>query len=148
MHQFGLSAFDDFIGALTKLHQIGTVKEYQTEFEKLANHTAGLPDDFYRSCFISGLKDAFRSEVKIFSPNIMMEALGLAKLAEDKMAAQQHSKSSFVPFRNMGSQRPPILPAPRSPPIKNLSETEMQTHREKGLCYNCDEKFTRGHRCV
>lgn len=24
----------------------------------------------------------------------------------------------------------------------------MQTHHKKGLCYNCDEKFTRGHRCV
>ena len=24
----------------------------------------------------------------------------------------------------------------------------MWERREKGLCYNCDEKFTRGHRCV
>ena len=24
----------------------------------------------------------------------------------------------------------------------------MQAHREKGICYNCDEKFSRGHRCV
>ena len=42
LQRFGPSAFDDFIGSLTKLHQIGTVKEYQTEFEKLANHTEGL----------------------------------------------------------------------------------------------------------
>ena len=48
--------------------------------------------------FISGLKDAIHSEVKMFSPNTMMEDLGLAKLAEDKMASQQCSKSSFVPF--------------------------------------------------
>ena len=88
MQHFGPSAFDDFIGALTKLHQIGTVKEYQTEFEKLGNHTKGLSNDLCRSCFISGLKDAIRSEVKMFSPNTMMEALGLAKLVEDKMEAQ------------------------------------------------------------
>ena len=80
------------------------MKEYQTKFEKLSNHTEGLPDDFYWSCFISGLKDVIRSEVKMFSPNTMMEALGLAKLVEDKMAAQQCSKSSFFPFLNMGSQ--------------------------------------------
>ena len=48
----------------------------------------------------------------------------------------------------MGSQRPPISPAPRSPPLKHLSEIEMQARREKRLCYNCDETFTRGHRCV
>ncbi|MGD0460848.1 MAG: hypothetical protein ABSC21_24290, partial [Terriglobia bacterium] len=146
--RFGPSAFDDFTGALTKLHQTGTVREYQTEFEKLANHTEGLSDEFYRSCFISGLKDEIRSEVKMFCPNTMMEVLGLAKLAEDKIAAQQRSKPTFVPFRNMGSQRPPITPAPQPTPIKHLSEIEMQACREKGLCYNCDEKFTRGHRCV
>ena len=39
LQRFGPSAFDDFTGALTKLRQIGTMKEYQTEFEKLANHT-------------------------------------------------------------------------------------------------------------
>ena len=78
----------------------------------------------------------------------MMEALRLAKFTEDKIQAQQRSKSSFVPFRNMGSQRPPIPLASRSPPIKHLSKTEMQARREKGLCYNCDEKFNRVHRCV
>ena len=30
LQRFGPSAFDDFTGALTKLRQIGTVREYQT----------------------------------------------------------------------------------------------------------------------
>ena len=68
LQQFGPSAFNEFIGALTKLRQTGTVREYQTKFEKLANHTEGFPDAFYLSCFISGLKDAIRSEVKMFFP--------------------------------------------------------------------------------
>ena len=58
LHQFGPSGFDEFTGALTKLHQIGPVREYQTKFDKLVNHKEGLFDAFYRSCFISGLKDA------------------------------------------------------------------------------------------
>ena len=57
LQRFGPSAFDDFTGALTKLRQTGTVQEYQTEFEKLTNHTEGLYNAFYRSCFISGMKD-------------------------------------------------------------------------------------------
>jgi len=28
-----------------------------------------------------------------------------------------------------------------------MSPAEMQIHREKGLCYTCDEKFTSSHRC-
>ena len=58
LQRFVPSAFDDFIGAPTKLCQIGTVREYQIEFEKLANYIQGLSDAFYRSCFISGVKDA------------------------------------------------------------------------------------------
>ena len=38
LQRFCPSAFDDFTGALTKLLQTGTVREYQTEFEKLVNH--------------------------------------------------------------------------------------------------------------
>jgi len=84
----------------------------------------------------------------MFHPSTMMEALRLAKLAEDKITTQQRSKSNFIPFRNMASQQSQITPTPRTTPIKHLTEAEMRVHREKGLCYNCDEKFTQGHRCV
>ena len=75
----------------------------------------------------------------------MMEAPGLAKLVEENIIAQQRSKSTFVPFRNMVSQIPSITPTPRTAPIKHFSEAEMQTGREKGLCYKCDEKFNKGN---
>ena len=77
-----------------------------------------------------------------------MESLGLTKLAEDNIISQQRSKYTFVPFRNMVSQRPPITPVPRTSSIKKLFEVEMQECREKGICYNCDEKLSQGHRCV
>ena len=84
----------------------------------------------------------------MFCPNTIMEALGLAKLAEDKIRAEQRSKSTLVPFRPMVPQRTQNPPAPRTTPIKHLSEAEMRERQEKGLCYNCDEKFTQGDRCV
>nr|KYP73255.1 Transposon Ty3-G Gag-Pol polyprotein [Cajanus cajan] len=31
--------------------------------------------------------------------------------------------------------------------IKRLIEAEMQDRRDKNLCYNCDERYTRDHRC-
>ena len=84
LHRFGPSGFDEFTGALTKLHQTGTMREYQTEFENLVKHTEGFFDVFYSSCFISGLKDTIRSDITMFCPNTMMEILGWAKLAKDK----------------------------------------------------------------
>lgn len=32
-------------------------------------------------------------------------------------------------------------------PFKRLSQSKMQSRPEKGLCFNCDEKFSAGHRC-
>ena len=148
MHRFGPSGFDEFTKALTKLRQTSTVKEYQIEFENLVKHIEGFFDAFYRSCFIIGLKDIIQFDVTMFCPNIMMEILGLPKLAKDKIRAQQRPKSTFVPFKNMVPQRHPIPLTPRTTPIKHLSEAEMREHREKGLWYNCDEKFTEGHRCA
>ena len=110
------------------------MREYQIEFDKLANHIKGFSDAFYMSCFISGLKDAIRSEVKLLFPRTMMESLGLAKLEKENIIAQQHSKSTFVPFINMVSQRPPIVPTPITSPIKNLSGDEMWACRVKGFC--------------
>ena len=57
LHRFGPSGFHEFTGALTKLLQIGTVRGYHIEFEKLVKHTEGFSDAFYRSCFINALKD-------------------------------------------------------------------------------------------
>lgn len=31
--------------------------------------------------------------------------------------------------------------------IKRLTAAEMRERREKGLCFNCDEKFNASHRC-
>ena len=82
----------------------------------------------------------------MFYPNTMMESLGLDKLEKDGIITQQGSQSTFVPFKNMVSQIPPTTPTPKTTPIKHLSKAEMWERREKGLCYNFDEKFTQGHR--
>jgi len=81
---FGPSSFEDFTNALTKLHQTTIVREYQKKFEKLANHIEELDDSFYRSYFISGLKEEIQVEVKMFNSNNMIAKIGLAKLVEDK----------------------------------------------------------------
>ena len=41
---------------------------------------------------------------------------------------------------------PPLLPTPFLP-IRRLSPSELREKREKGLCYNCDKKYTPTHRC-
>lgn len=42
----------------------------------------------------------------------------------------------------------PSSPSIATPlPVKKLTPQEMHVRREKGLCYNCDEVYSFGHRC-
>ena len=46
------------------------------------------------------------------------------------------SKGKPVP---MGNPTPPLK-------IQHLSQEKMEDRKQKGLCYNCDEKYVKGHR--
>ncbi|GJV54976.1 ty3-gypsy retrotransposon protein [Tanacetum coccineum] len=55
-NRFGLSKYEDLQRALSKLVQLGTVEDYQREFEKLMNSVMDIPDSLPISFYISGLK--------------------------------------------------------------------------------------------
>ena len=63
---FTPSIYDDPRGALFKLVQRGSVTEYMTEFERLANRIVGLSLSDLLSCFISGLNPEIRRELQAF----------------------------------------------------------------------------------
>eukprot|EP00253_Pinus_taeda_P017311 PITA_17311 len=71
-----------FLGRLTKLRQTGTVDEYITAFEALAFCTMGLQDAFYTECFISGLKEAIQTDVRLHHPPTWSEACKVARNVE------------------------------------------------------------------
>ncbi|PNX62323.1 hypothetical protein L195_g061091, partial [Trifolium pratense] len=83
--RFAPSQYEDPKGALFKLTQTASVKDYQTQFELLANRIIGLPPACYLSCFVSGLKPAIRREVLAFQPTTLIQAISLAKLQEEKL---------------------------------------------------------------
>ncbi|KAA8524055.1 hypothetical protein F0562_010514 [Nyssa sinensis] len=72
--------YEDDIGALTKLKQINLVKGYHKRFEELATRTKGLSEEFFVSCFISGLKEEICPLVQMFRPITMIQVVGLAHL--------------------------------------------------------------------
>ena len=83
--RFGPSAFEDPVGAFTKLKQTGSVEEYQTTFEILSNKVHGVNEEFRISTFLSGLKDELRIMVTMFKPNTLAATFGLARLQEEEV---------------------------------------------------------------
>nr|POF25153.1 hypothetical protein CFP56_47401 [Quercus suber] len=117
--RFGPSDYEDFDEALAKLCQTGT--------------------------------DEIRLEVKLFCPTTLVHATSLARLQEEKLqqTGEPPPKTGLIPLPQRRSSPDPtrdsqILP---SATFKKLSWFEMQGRLDKGLCYNCDEKFGPRHRC-
>ncbi|KAH7670301.1 Retrotransposon gag domain-containing protein [Dioscorea alata] len=138
--RFGPTEYEDLAISLTKLHQQTTVSAYQKHFEALATKVAGLSENLLTAKFISGLKDELRYDVQIFKPTTFSATVGLARLLEEKYQTCRKNRVEYV--------RPsPPTHHSLTLPIKRLSTAEMRESREKGLCYNCDEKFSPGYKC-
>lgn len=110
----------------------------------------GLPPSFLLSCFISGLASDVRREVQALQPLSLIEVAALARLQEEKLhEARRSARNKGILLTSVASHnRFPNNPKPPVPHFKRLTPTEMSLRREKGLCFNCDEKFSPGHKCV
>jgi hypothetical protein len=72
--RFGRGSYDDPMETLLKLKQVGSVEDYKSQFENLANRVIGLLDNLKLSCFLGGLSDDIRLLVLMFNPRTMSES--------------------------------------------------------------------------
>lgn len=143
--RFAPTFYDDPKGALFKLVQRGSMNDYLTEFERLANRVIGLPPPFLLSCFISGLNPELRREVLALQPISLLQATALAKLQEEKLRDKRTPPpQSSQPLPSNSSTN--LNPKSKTPYVQRTPE-DMAFRREKGLCYNCDDKWSPNHRC-
>ncbi|KAL5555249.1 hypothetical protein UlMin_037485 [Ulmus minor] len=162
--RFGPTDYEDPTEALTRLKQTTTIAAYQEAFEKLSHRVDGLPENFLIGCFIAGLRDEIRIDVKIKQPRTLADTIGVARLIEERNQLQRKptQQNRFLP----ASLTPKASPNPTAsvlgpPPTQRMNQSsnaqpatfrritnqEARERREKGLCYYCDEKFVAGHRC-
>ncbi|WVZ26157.1 hypothetical protein V8G54_004701 [Vigna mungo] len=134
----------------------------------LANKIYGVSSEALLDCFISGLKPDIRREIIAQAPNTILKAISLARLFEEKYSfkprpyhpnTSRNTTPNTSPTTTQSYINPlqqPLLPTPNQRPfpqtfrpntIKRMSPAEMQSRREKGLCYTCDERFTANHKC-
>lgn len=90
---FGPTDYEDPSEALTRLRQTTTVTAYQEAFEKLSHQVDGLPESFLVGCFVAGLRDEIRLDVKIKQPRTLVDAIGVARLVEERNSLQRKTTS-------------------------------------------------------
>jgi hypothetical protein len=82
-------------------------------------------------------------------PTSLSAVVGLARLYEARQQAQ--NLPSLAELQKTHSPPPMlslVLTNIQTPYVKKLTPEEMKDFREKRLCFNCDEKFVRGHKCA
>ncbi|XP_070038889.1 uncharacterized protein [Nicotiana tomentosiformis] len=172
--RFG-EGFEDPMESIKNLKQIGSVGEYQAEFDRLLTEV-NLANDNAISCFLGGLKPELNKAVKIQSPRIFMQAYKIARLQEGVFEAQAQSwglkpvvrsPNHILPIpiqtKLQNSQKPPIPSSTFKRPFelnpnkpnrinsnssgRRLTAAEMDEKRANGLCFFSDEKYVPGHSC-
>ena len=155
--RFGPMEDEDFDEALSKICQKGTLREYQREFERLANQVDGWPQKALVRAFMGGLKEEIASEIRMFKPKILSEAIELARIKDESLNRRRQGKKGFQQSNSMtkslqkSSSRSTLGTTNQATEIGStgkISWEKMKRANEKGLCFRCNKKFTPRHRCA
>jgi hypothetical protein len=76
-------------------------------------------------------------------PHTWLEATQHAKESQQIVSSQTH-KPYFIPLTRPTNPSPPPTPLK----IPKLTQDEMVELQLKGHCYNCDDKYFSGHKCI
>ncbi|GJZ08037.1 class II heat shock protein [Tanacetum coccineum] len=85
--RFGPSKYEDQQGALSKLLQLGTMEDYQREFEKLMNRVTDIPNSLLIYFYILGPKLNLQHELLVSRPTMSGDAFSLARIIESSFEA-------------------------------------------------------------
>ncbi|RVW35013.1 Retrovirus-related Pol polyprotein from transposon 17.6 [Vitis vinifera] len=144
--RFGPTECEDFDEALSRVKQMGSLRDYQREFEKLGNRMQGWTQKALVGTFMGGLKSEIADGIRMFKPKSLKEAISLARMRDDQLTRQQRFTRPLQPNCRQPDFSTQMKSKP-TPNMKRLTWEEMQKRRAQGLCFNCDDKFTAGHKC-
>ena len=96
-------------------------------------------EDNLLDLFIGTLKDKNQHELHLFEPSYLEKAFIMARKVENKNMAMTTRKAFSNTYENN-------FPYSKTP--LRLIPQQLDERREKGLCFNCDSKYSKGHKCT
>ncbi|KAJ1381359.1 Retrotransposon gag domain [Sesbania bispinosa] len=171
--RFGPPMSNNPLGELANLKQMGSVEEYQRQFQSLLSRTSDLKPHQQVDLFTVGLVEELRIDIEMQQPGNLGIAMNMARALERKQRVSQGTPTSRTSMswpsskntsnssvisanrnsnaRGGGQTAKPVGSSSRvgssAPFVKRLTRAEMAERRAKGLCYNCGESYSTGHKC-
>eukprot|EP00253_Pinus_taeda_P013672 PITA_13672 len=114
--------------------------EHIEEFQKLNISLKNILEEHGIDVFIGTLKDNIQHDVHLWEPDSLEKAFMLARKMECKIMATKKPTTHNYKDGTLVS-----LSLPQ--PIR-LTPQQLEEKRAKGLCYSCDSKYTKAHKCA
>jgi hypothetical protein len=100
-----------------------------------------IPDENLIDVFIRTLKDNIQHEVLLWEPKSLKNAFKVARNVESKNMDMATRRTNPNIYRENNS------PSSKTPQPTRLTPQQLEEIKEKGLCFNCDIKYSKGHKC-
>ncbi|XP_076892322.1 uncharacterized protein LOC143544026 [Bidens hawaiensis] len=166
---FSNAMFEDAMEEIASLVQIADdidgLRDYNSGFDRLLNKVT-ISEPYVVSLYVKGLKLGIKGPVKMFKPQTLHEAYGLARIQTINNTSlmnrlksveddSQCEDTKITPPFN--ASKLPLIPSPTnvqptSEPgtlsSRRLTSDELELKRAKGECFWCTEKFVPGHNCT
>jgi hypothetical protein len=125
---------NSFFSQLINLKQKGSVAEHIENFQRLNVKVTDIPDEHLIDVFIGTLKDNIQHEVRLWEPKSLENAFRVERKVESKNLAMatRRTTPNIYQKNNVPSSKPP---------------QQLEKRKAKGLCFNCDNKYSKGHKC-
>jgi hypothetical protein len=148
---------------LADCRRTGTREEYASRFQALLPLVGRLEEAQRVQLFTGGFLPPLSHAVRLHHPDTLAAAISLARqveLMESDRPVQQPTRPAprgppGPAHRAALPATAPLLALPAPPAAaqqgrgesnqRRLTPEEMAERRHQGLCFNCNEKFTRGH---
>jgi hypothetical protein len=130
-----------FFIQLINLKQKGSVTEHIENFQRLNIKVTNIPDEHLIDVFIGTLNDNIKHEVRLWKPKSLENAFKVARNVESKNMPMATRKTNPNIYRENNG------PSSKTPQHTRLTPQQLEERKEKGLCFNCDSKYSKGHKC-
>jgi hypothetical protein len=116
--------------------------EHIQQFQNLSLTVNDIPKDRLLDFFIGTLKDNIQQhEVYLFEPTSLEMAFRMERKVESKNMVMTTKRFLSNAYRESNA------PSSNLPKPTRLTPQQMDERRVKGLCFNCDSKYSKGHKC-
>jgi hypothetical protein len=140
--QYGKVWEHDYFSQLTRIKHLGDIEDYNSEFQVLAARVDDISDEHLLEAYMGRLKEDIKHEIFLKHPIKIMDAMQFARHIQAKnkathkltIGAYAGSKDRFGVYKT-------TVPQPTK-----LTPQQMDERRAKGLSFNCDNKYSKGHK--